>query len=343
MKKLLLFLPLALTGAAASAQTGMDTLLWADFETDPSTYIQTGIYPPGTTSDTSWYNYDVDGLADGSGSNRPGEWFWVQPYAPSDTLTNSGAMGSNSWTNNSAQYVENYLITKSLQLIDNTAILYWKSAPRQTPRYCDGYTVVVSTTTNDISAFTDTIFKASEYVSLDNQNAPFSYSSYTFFPTTGFIHGADSTYTEFDASSDSSRLYGKLRPFQASLAQYSGQTIFIAFLHRVIDDNLISVDDILVTGTDPTGVAELEQCIPFQAYPNPASDRMFLEYTLPGSAVVTLNMFDVTGKNVRSESLGRQAAGTQRHTLALDGISPGVYQVQLQAGNGIVNVRVVVK
>jgi len=51
----------------------------------------------------------------------------------------------------------------------------------------------------------------------------------------------------------------------------------------------------------------------------------------------------VTGKNVRSESLGRQAAGTQRHTLALDGISPGVYQVQLQAGNGIVNVRVVVK
>lgn len=344
MKKLLT-LPALLAAFGATAQT--DTLLFSDFNTDPSTYMQIGVQPPGNSNDTSWYSYDLDLLPDGSSAGtRPGEWFWTLAFDDGDTITQYGVMGSNSWTNDGSTPVANYLITPAIQLVDNLGVLSWKSAPFQTPRYLDGYKIVISTTTNDVSAFTDTIFVASEFVSLDNQSAVGNFASYTFLPgptsnpMAPFIHGADGTYTTIDPA-DSSRQRGVLRPFSTSLAAYAGQTIYITFLHNDIDDNLISVDDILVMGTAPNAISEISNLFTFDVYPNPANELVNVKFDLPVSSDVVLNIYDVAGKLVRSQNFGQQPAGLQTQSVSLADLSNGVYQATLQTSAGTVNTRIV--
>lgn len=348
MKKQLLTLSVMISASAAFAQN--DTLCFSDFNTDPSVYMQIGTMPPGSTGDVNWYSYDLDQLPDGSGGSRPGEWFWTQPYSNNDTLTQIACMGANSWTNDGATPVSNWLVLPSIQIIDANATLSWKSATRQTPRYLDGYKILVSTGLNDIvGSFTDTIFVASEYTSLDNQGAPNAFSSYTFTPgptvnpLAPFVHGLDGTYTEFDPASDSSRLIGRLRPFSVSLAQYSGQTIYIAFLHDDIDDNLISVDDILVMGTDPNSITENKLDVGLSVYPNPASDVLNVKFELASAGKVSVELFDMAGQLVRTESFGTPGIGVQSRPVSVNGLASGMYHLKLQTEQGVANTRVVVK
>lgn len=350
MKKSTLMIVALSVTVLGMAQTP-DTLLKADFETDPSTYIQFQVYPSGATNDTNWYNYDVDGLADGSGAGRPGEWFWSAGFADVDSA--NGVLASNSWTNNSATPVDNILVTKRLDIVDGTAMLYWKSAPFQTPRYLDGYQILISTTSNDQFDFNDTLFRAAEYVALANTNAPNDFASYTFSPPPSasnplspFVHGLDSLYLEanIDAQTqavDSTRWRGILRPFSISLAQYSGQHIYIMFEHLDYDDNLIEIDDILVTGTAPNGVAEHHNEINFGLYPNPAKDQVSVNFDLSEASAVTINIFDATGRLVRSESPGRFTQG--RIPVSTEGFAAGLYNVQLVTENGSASSKLVVQ
>lgn len=339
-KKLpLLFL---LIPSALCAQIGTDTLLWEDYNTDPANRLIIGTQS-GTAGDTNWYTVDNDLLPDGSGSGRPGEWFWSAAFADSDTINNAGVLGSNSWTNDGVNHVENWLITPSLMIADTTADLSWKSAPFQTPRYLDGYIVLVSTTTNDFMAFTDTLFVASEYTSLDIPGAPNSFASYTFTPSNGFVHGMDGTYTEFDPASDSSRLIGKLRPFTLDLSMYAGQSIYIAFVHYSIDDNLLSIDDIFVEGTDVTGITEQPGTIPMHVFPNPANEMVRINYTLPQESDVLLNIYSLDGKAVRTEDQGTRQAGSNSATVDVHDLAPGVYLVSVQTETGVTTRRIVVE
>lgn len=340
MKKTLRILAL-FAPCSLFAQTGTDTLIWADFNTDPAPWLVIGT-PSNTLWDTAWYNIDNDQLADGSGSGRPGEWYWSGAYSDQDTIGNPGVLGSNSWTNDGVNHVENWLILPSVHVGDTTADLFWKSAPYQTPRYLDGYIVVVSTTTNDLSQFTDTLFVASEYTSLDNTGLPNQFSSYTFTPSNGFIHGFDGTYTEYDPSSDSSRLIGRLRPFSADLSMYVGQNIYIAFVHYTIDDNLFSIDDIFVEGTGTTSIAENRGAFPMSAYPNPVNDVLRVNYSLPAQSEVMLNITALDGRVVSSQNLGTQQ-GANTTTVDVSGLSAGVYLVTLQTETGITTRRIVVE
>lgn len=331
-----------LTPAALLAQPGTDTLIWADFNTDPSNYLIVGT-PPGILWDTAWYNIDNDLIPDGSGSGRPDEWFWSQAFSYNDTLGNPGVLASNSWTNDGVNHVDNWLILPSIYIADTTADLFWKSAPRQTPRYLDGYMILVSTTTNDILQFSDTLFVASEYTSLDVTAYPNSFSSYTFTPMSGFIHGFDGTYTEYAASADSSRLIGRLRPFELDLSAYAGQNIYIAFTHYTIDDNLLAIDDIFVQGTGTTGIHENPGAFPMSVFPNPANESVRINYSLPSASDVTMNMTALDGRLVRSENLGSQVSGSNSTTVDVSDFAAGVYLVTLQTETGITTRRIVVE
>ncbi len=345
MKKILLSFSVLFSCFAMHAQTGTDTLLWNNFETDPFQHMQI-LIPPGNPTDTSWYTFDMDGLPDGSPSNRPGEWFWTTPFAASDTVGNTGAMGSNSWSNSSTP-TENILVTPSIFIGDTTAVLSWKSAPFQTPRYLDGYQVLLAVSSNDPSQFTDTLFVASEYTSLDNAAFPGLYSSYTFTPgptanpLNPFVHGMDGTYFEPNPT-DSSRLSATLRPFSVSLAAYSGQTIYIMFHHYCTDDNLLSVDDILITGTSFVGVQENENGVSFLAYPNPAKDRVNIRYHLPSSSNVTINIYNITGKLLNTENKG-MLTGEQNNSIDVSTLPAGLYRVELLTEMGSSNQKVVVQ
>jgi hypothetical protein len=341
MKKNLLVAGSILLAGSAFAQN--DTLLWDNFETDPSTYMQWQIAPPGSTTDANWYNVDNDGLPDGSTQGtRPGEWFWSLGFATVDS-TNS-VLAANSWTNDANTPVDNVLISPRIDIIDGTAMLSWKSATFQTPRYLDGYVVLVSTTDNNFASFTDTLFVASEYEAVGSN--PDDYATYTFAPAATanplapFVHGMDNTYTEND-SADLSRRRGVLRPFSVSLAQYNGQHIFIQFKHNSHDDNLISIDEILVMGTDPNSVEDNSNIVNFGLYPNPANEIVNVNYDLAVASEVTVRILDVNGREVFVQNEGTVQNG--RVAVNTSNLAAGMYMVQLVAGNTVTTERLIVE
>ena len=333
MRTRILLLLLAVT-CIANAQT--DTLFFANFETDPTTTwpdINIGVAPNGQTQDTAWYSFDGDGLPDGSATGRADEWFWTTPLSSQDSIGNLGVMASNSWTNISTSPVQNWLITQSIDVLDNSFVLKWKSAPFQTPRYLDGYHILVSNTTNDLMAFTDTLFIASEYVSLDLPGMPNDWASYTFSPdpSNGFVHGINGTYIYFDG--DSTRFQGMLEPLERSLAPYAGQTIFIAFLHSSTDDNIVSIDDILVEYSTATGLVDPKNSFSYTLFPNPASGNVGLELNLNSPNALSLTIKDLTGKTVVSYPEKLFPAGKTSLTLSLEDLNNGVYFVEISGNN----------
>jgi len=295
-----------------------DTLLYENFDVDPTA----GYSLLSNGNDTVWVNFDVDGLADANA--RPANWFWSD--VGFSTVDVTGCLFSSSWFGSPGQ-AKNYLITPPIQIVDGNAVITWKSAPRQTPSYLDGYQVVVSTTDNIETSFTDTVFVAAEYLT----GSGFDFGAYTF--SSGFVHGADGLFLEYDAGADSSQLIGIFREQSASLAAYAGQTIYIAFLHGSFDDNLIAVDDILVTGTLSNGIKDLDSKSIISVSPNPASDMMKVTYNLPGTAQVKANIYDVKGTLVKSVEKGMQIAGNQQIDLNVNDLNNGQYILQIVAGS----------
>jgi hypothetical protein len=338
MKKFLLSVTILFCGINLFSQN--DTLLFEDFQADDFPYIL--IDPPnGSTNETTnWYNFDEDGLPDGSPSNRPGEWFLAYPFADADELTPSGdtnyVLASSSWSNVN-QYTLNWLITPKIQ-VNGPTTLSWKSAPRQTPRYLDGYEVRISTTDNYETSFTTTLFTAAEYISAPGPFADSSFANYNF--STGFVHGQDGTYIEYNG--DSARFIGELRPFSVSLNAYIGQSVYIAFLHKTMDDNLISIDDILVTGV-ATSIKEEEKEFKLGAFPNPASNMVTLNYTLPKSSPIDVFVYDFNGRLVENKFVGIQIAGKQSITYNVANLADGEYNFVIRSSFGITTQKVLVK
>jgi hypothetical protein len=313
---------IAFTAISMSVMAQNDTLLFENFDVDNTanySLINNG-------NDTVWVNYDLDALPDANG--RPQNWFWSSgAFATVDST--DACLFSSSWLSVLPPQVNrNWLITPPIEIVDANAVLTWYAAPRQTPLYVDGYTVLVSTTTNYEADFTDTLFQAAQYLSGSGND----WAAYTFSP--GFVHGLDGTFIEYDG--DSSRFVGVLRSFSASLAQFSGQTIYIAFLHDADDDNLIAVDDILVTGT-LVGLAESPEQYQMTVFPNPATDRIELSYQLQVTSHVIADIYDVKGAKVLSLNRGIQIAGAQKLAIDVRSLPAGTYNVALTIAGSRVN------
>ncbi len=327
MKKIYAFciLVVALT-FTSKAQT---IILSENFE-DTTTYVNIIITTP-TGNDTTWIDADLDGLADASGGTRPDEWFITRGFADVDSLNT--VMASNSWTNDGSQTVNNYLITPPIHLNDASGMLYWKNAPRQTPRYVDGLQVLVSTTQNFDVNFTDTLKYYAEYLSgaaLPNDSGFFS-GGYDF--SNGFVFGSDGEWIENHG--DSARWIGVLRPDSASLAGYAGQTIYIAFCSGTTDDNLNSIDDILVTGNGTVlAFIPSDNNFSLSTFPNPTSDKFTLQYSLPSTGAVDLSVFDVTGRKVKTILNNMSVKGDYTFNVNIKDLPAGNYNVVLKTLQG---------
>ncbi len=85
------------------------------------------------------------------------------------------------------------------------------------------------------------------------------------------------------------------------------------------------------------GEAQLPAVAGLKVYPNPAGSAATISYSLPASADVRLEIFDLRGRRVRSLFSGAQAGGP--HSLAWDGtddnrgrLGRGVYLARLRTG-----------
>jgi hypothetical protein len=171
------------------------------------------------TIPTSWSNLDLDMNTDANG--RPMNWFTViddQTTTPGDT---NWVVAASSWFSPFAK-AENWLIIGPIDITSDKYALSWKSAPFEGPTFADGYRVRISTTGNNPVDFTDTLAAFAESIN----------GSSTWGP--GIQHPT------FNGNR------GVLAPWTFNLAQYDGQSIYIAFQHDSNDDNQIMLDDIKI-------------------------------------------------------------------------------------------------
>lgn len=327
-----------------------DTLLYESFQFVMNTYLTEGA-PPGNTEDVMWYNFDADGFSDGSGGStqRPGGWWQILPFADADsidplTLDTNLVMAANSWFTAPDQ-ANNWLITPNIKLGDHDT-LFWRSAPRQTPRYLDGYEVKLSTTTNDDFSFTNVLFTAAEMTGLSTVPGDSSnFANHTFSP--GFVHGEDSTYIVFDTVNTTGAYNGMLRPFSVALDAFANQNVFIAFHHNSFDDNLISIDNIMVRGTPSNPNASIKEQnrndLNLTVFPNPANEFAQLNFELPVETEVTITVSDVTGKVVYSENKGSQPAGRHFAKINTSILAKGFYSIVVQTNNSRNTTKLIVK
>lgn len=318
MKKLLGFMALMIVlCSAAYAQS--DTLLYENFNADP-----TGVWSDTATgSNNIWISYNGDTLIDKF--NRPDNWYWSDTAFSSVDTT--GCMVSNSWfvVRGAAA---NYLITPPIMIADSNAVLSWRSAPRQTPLYLDGYKVLLSTTDNLPTSFTNTLFIAGEHTAGTSAGG-FDFSAYSFSP--GFLHGADSLFIEADPVAGPAMTIGVLRPFSAGLSAFAGQTVYIAFLHDAYDDNQIAIDDILVTGTAIVGTEENGLFKGARLYPNPASERVMLRFNQVMEPEVRISIYGADGRLMKTSNMNLNGMADEV-SIPVGDLMPGTYVVHAEGG-----------
>lgn len=298
-------------------------------------------YPSVTSPDASWYTFDEDGLSDGSGGSRAGEWFPIYVFANADSITPGGdtnvALAANSWFVSPAQ-AKNWLITQSVDIPAGAtgAVLKFKSATRQTPFYLDGYEVYLSNTDNDLPSFTNLLYTAAEYAS-GAVTLGSDFASYTFTPSSAWIQGWNGTAevpSEFEYDGDSARLIGVLTEKTISIGAYAGQTIFIAFLHNSFDDNLTSVDDIVIDAM--TNVGEVNSVTSVSVYPNPTVNLVTVEMNISqASAASVVTVTDIFGRMIHTESLGMLNEGANKFTVDATEYATGTYNVTVKTANGV--------
>ncbi len=326
MKKIYPLFVLAIT---LSVNSKAQVLLFEDFQEDSATFVNKFLVQNASGNDTTWLNSDLDGALDASGSGLPTTWFRTVPFASADTINGNLVMASNSWTT-PVDVTYNYLLLPPIHLYDASGAFSWKTAPRQTPRYLDGLQVLLSTSQNFENTFTDTLRIYAECICSGGDSSS-SYSDYTF--TNGFVFGQDGQYIEYQ--NDSFRFRGVLRPDSVSLSAYAGQTVYIAFFHGSTDDFLISIDDIKVTGNG-TVLAEIpsNSINAFSTYPNPVSEKFTIQYSLPVTGPVSLSVFDLNGKKVKSILDNMCVKGDYKYDIDIKSLPSGIYNVVLETKDG---------
>jgi len=87
------------------------------------------------------------------------------------------------------------------------------------------------------------------------------------------------------------------------------------------------------TGMDEQADDPLPQTFSLaQNYPNPFNDATIINYNLPTSSDVTIEIYDILGRLVDSHGIENQPAGNHQYHWQADNVSSGVYFYKLEAG-----------
>ncbi|HEX8657062.1 MAG TPA: T9SS type A sorting domain-containing protein [Hymenobacter sp.] len=97
----------------------------------------------------------------------------------------------------------------------------------------------------------------------------------------------------------------------------------------------------LVTATSLK--ARSEAALKLALAPNPARGSVKVAYDLPQAATATVTVQNLLGQTVRQLAPVRQGAGSQSQNLALEGLSSGIYLVQLRTADYAQTSRLVVE
>lgn len=339
MKRFFLLLPILMFLCANVHAQVVDTVLFEDFQGDVDPTEDWLLFPLG--NDTTWVNLDEDGLVPFDGEDYSYRWFATEFFVDAtDSVTGitNYCIASLSYMQDFLPGNRNWIITPPIQVTDDSYTLHWKSAPFQLPRYMDGYSVWLSTNGNDLfgasNPFTNLLFRAASMEAITGEGESIDLSNFAFTP--GYIHAdslRDEEYFRLWEPGDSTLCRGYLEPHSVSLAAYTGQTVYIAFLHDSDDDYYLAMDDFLITRTPASGVSWLEQDLRLRTFPNPADRYLNVLFRLQESTRVTLQVHNINGQLVWQQS-GNMASGEQMLDIQLAHWPAGAYTLSLQTPQG---------
>lgn len=137
------------------------------------------------------------------------------------------------------------------------------------------------------------------------------------------------------------KIFGSLKSESGSEIQITadGGYAFIGSAGSFSKENdiyfLKSNEQGMITSLNISSLEVPESFSLFQNYPNPFNSQTTIRYQLPGEYAVTLNLFDISGRKIKTLVNQNQNAGV--HTLLFDGdgIASGVYFYQLKAGSHV--------
>lgn len=78
-------------------------------------------------------------------------------------------------------------------------------------------------------------------------------------------------------------------------------------------------------------------------YPNPANDGFNVRFNLNSASEVTINILDISGKNVMKKELNTLQKGEYDVSFGQDDLAKGVYTVNINSNGKVVNKKIIIK
>ena len=302
-------------------------------------------FPDSPDSDDIWINWDEDGI---EANNDYGNSRWVTDTEivlpdsiPPGVDTNLVA-GSRSWLAGYDTSGSNWLISPAIPITNDGYVVSWSSAPFQGPRYLDGYSVKILTGNSfyEEADQVDVLHRSAEMTGFIGAASSLSIDSFEFGP--GIIHAngfTDSIYflaPEVDSLGNPTTTSntGLLEPYSYDLSAYAGQTVFIAWHHDSADDNIITIDDLMLVATDGvTSTVNVDAAeVDFYTYPNPVVNRLNVLYNVAEATQVRLEVYNQAGQ-LMMQTPQQLESGRQNKTYDLSRLPSGTYHVSLWLGD----------
>ena len=145
------------------------------------------------------------------------------------------------------------------------------------------------------------------------------------------------TIAEWEITKD--RVASEWKEYTVNLSNYAGQHIWVAIRHFNSNDNFIlCIDDISINHfvncqrwshdfkltADETSLTEQE--IPFNIYPNPVNDRLYIEAEVDAEEVF---IFDIYGRVQKLSAISHQPS-----VIDVSDLNAGIYFVKINTPNG---------
>ena len=105
--------------------------------------------------------------------------------------------------------------------------------------------------------------------------------------------------------------------------------------------NMCDTTTIYLKVVEPTALTTPSNMIVFGMFPNPVNDRLVVQYYLYLNEVITLNVYDITGKQVMTKSVSHVDAGLQYAELNTSALPAGNYIVELKGEHAFYRKKVV--
>jgi len=110
-----------------------------------------------------------------------------------------------------------------------------------------------------------------------------------------------------------------------------------------VTDVIVDPNNRLLKGREATSLPALVTALPepasidLRTYPNPATEKLTVEFTLSTSALVAISLTNLLGQRVRTVPLERITAGLHRRTMDLRGLPAGRYIVGIDSEGSVQN------